>query len=97
MLSPDVRMVVDSGDETGGETRGRSHVIRELEGRLARHPDASLVRVHANGHPGLALRRPDGRVIGVAVIEGSESIRGLWISTAPRKLASWNRRRPQTD
>jgi hypothetical protein len=94
VLNPDVRMLIDTGDETGAELRGRARVIRVLGQRLARHPDASLHAVHVNGAPGLALRRHDGEVIGVLSIDATQSIDELWLSTAPRKLAHWNRRRP---
>lgn len=109
ILSPDVRMVVDSGDGTGGELRGRARVTRALEDLLMRHPDASLLTVHVNGGPGLALRRRDGRVVGVLGIEvgtgevgtdgvgAGDAIDRLWLSTAPGKLAHWNRRRPAVD
>jgi hypothetical protein len=96
VLNPDVRMVVDSGDETGGDLHGRAHVTRVLRERLATHPDASLEIVHVNGRNGVALRRHDGTVLGVLSIEGTEAIEALWLSTAPRKLAHWNRRRPDT-
>lgn len=96
LLNPDVRMVIDAGDETGAELRGRSGVIRVLRQRLATHPDASLDAVHVNGAPGLALRRHDGEVIGVLGITASESIDELWLSTAPRKLVHWNRRHPDS-
>lgn len=98
LLNPEVRLLIDTGDETGGEQRGRARVIRALSTRLARHPDASLLTVRANGGPGLALRRGDGEVVGVLAIgTGLDgSIVELWLSTAPRKLAHWNRRRPDT-
>ncbi|MDQ0894939.1 hypothetical protein [Agromyces ramosus] len=94
VLNPDVRLVVDSGDDTGGDLHGRAHVTRVLRERLARHPEASLHIVHVNGRSGVALRRHDGAVLGVLSIEGTETIEALWLSTAPRKLAHWNRRRP---
>lgn len=99
ILNPDVRMVVDSGDGTGGELRGRARVTRALEDLLMRHPDASLLTVHVNGGPGLALRRRDGWVVGVLGIEvgAGDAIDRLWLSTAPGKLAHWNRRRPAVD
>lgn len=96
VLNRGVRMVIDTGDETGAELRGRPRVIRVLRQRLATHPDASLHAVHVNGAPGLALRRHDGEVIGVLSIDGTESIDELWLSTAPGKLAHWNRRRPDS-
>ncbi|MDQ0574256.1 hypothetical protein [Agromyces albus] len=96
LLNPEVRLLVDTGDETGGEQRGRARVIRTLTTRLARHPDAALLTVRTNGGPGLALRRRDGEVVGVLGIgTGLDgSIVELWLSTATRKLAHWNRRRP---
>lgn len=96
VLNPEVRMVVDAGDESGAELRGRARVMGVLRQRLARHPDASLHTVHANGAPGLALRRHDGEVIGVLSIDASDVIDELWLSMAPRKLAHWNRRRPDS-
>lgn len=97
VLNPDVHMLIDAGDETGAELRGRARVIRVLRQRLATHPDASLQTVHVNGAPGLALRRHDGEVIGVLSIDATESIDELWLSTARGKLAHWNRRRPVVD
>lgn len=96
LLNSEVRLFVDTGDESGGELRGRVRVIRTLSTRLARHPDASLLTVHLNGGPGLALRRRGGEVVGVlgigTGIDGS--IVELWLSTATPKLAHWNGRRP---
>ena len=73
MLNPKARLLVDTGDETGGEVRGRARVIRVLSERLATHPDAALEAVHVNGGPGLALRRRDGEVIGVLCLEVERS------------------------
>jgi hypothetical protein len=98
VLNPDVRMVVDSADdETGGEASGRAKVIRVLHARLSEAPDAAIRPAHVNGTPGLVLRRPDDVVVGVLAIDGSESIEAIWLSTAPMKLAPWNRRRPVVD
>ncbi|MFF2371297.1 hypothetical protein [Agromyces sp. NPDC058110] len=110
VLSRDVRLVVDSGDETGGELRGRAVVARDLQGLVLRHPDAAWLPVHVNGAPGLALRRSDGEVVGVLAIEADDAGTGalvvggadaviarLWLSTAPAKLSGWNRRRPEID
>lgn len=102
LLAPDVAMVADTGDATGGELRGRARVIRSLLGLRMPHPDASLELVHVNGGPGLAMRRLDGCVVGVLVIDtdpgrepdGGHSIDRLWLTAAPGKLAHWNRRRP---
>ena len=44
---------------------GRARVIRVLRERLANRPDAAIEAVHVNGAPGLALRGPDGQVLGV--------------------------------
>ncbi|MGW9629611.1 hypothetical protein ACWGST_02840 [Agromyces sp. NPDC055520] len=96
-LHRDVCLIVDSGDESGGEVLGRAPVISALHGQLARHPDASLQTVHVNGRPGLALHRLNGEVVGVLSLDGTASIETLWLSTAPLKLARWNRRRPETD
>lgn len=90
-------MVVDTGDETGGEANGRAQVIRTLQARLSERPDAAILTAHVNGSPGLALRRPDDEVVGVLAIDGSEAIEVLWLSAAPSKLAPWNRRRPLVD
>jgi hypothetical protein len=99
-LNPDARMVVDAGDETGGELEGRAGVIRSLKELLTRHPDAALDDVHANGRPALALRRHGGEVVGVLAIDAdadagdNAAIHTLWLTTAHAKLAHWNRRRP---
>jgi hypothetical protein len=93
LLSTEARMVVDTGDDTGGELRGRARVMRALRERLATHPDASLHSVHVNGRTGLALYGVDGEVLGVLSIDGTDTIETLWLSTAPGKLAQWNRRR----
>ena len=97
LLSRDVRFVVDSGDETGCEVHGRAAVARELSRRMAMRPDAALHAAHVNGAPGLALRREDGEVVGVLALEGASKIERMWLSTAPAKLAAWNRRRPEID
>jgi hypothetical protein len=99
ILRPDVRLLVDAGDETGGQWRGRVRVGDILRTRLARHPTASLETVHVNGGPGLALRRDDGVVIGVLAIgvdpaRSDGEVGELWLSTAAAKLARWNRARP---
>ena len=71
VLNPDVRMVVDTGDHTGAELRGRAAVTHALTDLHTRHPDASLLTVHVNGGPGLALRRSNGRVVGVLAIDSA--------------------------
>jgi hypothetical protein len=97
LLQREVRLVVDSGDETGGELHGRVRVIRALGAQLTRFPDVSLLVVHVNGRPGVALRRPCGEVVGVLGLDGSSPIDTLWLSTSPQKLAHWNRRRPELE
>ncbi|MFE6256545.1 hypothetical protein [Agromyces sp. NPDC057865] len=96
LLDPDCSIVVDTGDPTGAELRGRAHVARALDDLRVRHPDAAFATVHVNGAPGLALRLHDGTVIGVLVVDAGAhgTIRELWLSAAPGKLAHWNRRRP---
>jgi hypothetical protein len=96
LIHPDCSIVVDTGDPAGGELRGRAHVARALDGLQAGHPDAAFSTVHVNGGPGLALRRHDGTIVGVLVVDvGPDgTIRELWLSAAPAKLAHWNRRRP---
>jgi hypothetical protein len=93
LIRPDAHLVVDTGDPTGGEQRGRSRVIRTLNQRLERHPDAALLRVSVNGRPGLAQHLPGGEVVAVLNLgldlEGA--IGELWMSAAPGKLAHWNR------
>ncbi|MBM7503690.1 hypothetical protein ACFPER_09410 [Agromyces aurantiacus] len=93
VLDPDIRMLVDSGDATGGERRGRAVVARVLVNRLAMLPDASLRAVHVNGRPGIAATRRDGEVVAVLGIETGwrGGITALWLSTAPDKLTGWNR------
>ncbi len=90
-------MVVDAGDETGGELEGRARVIRRLKELLTRHPDAALEAVHANGCPALALRRRSGEVVGVLAMDADAAAHSLWLTTAPAKLVNWNRRRPDLD
>jgi hypothetical protein len=96
-LHHDASMVVDSGDEGGGEMRGRVRVIRELRSHQLRHPDAAWFTVHVNGQAGLALRRLNGEVVGVLSIDGTTAIARLWLCSSPLKLAGWNRRRPEAD
>lgn len=91
-LTRDVSMVVDSGDETGGELHGRARVIRSLRDQLALHPDASFHTAHVNGRPGLTLRRLNGDVVGVLGVDGEGAIERLWLCTSAAKLRSWNRR-----
>ncbi|MFC5789012.1 hypothetical protein EDM22_00920 [Agromyces tardus] len=96
LLSDAVRMVVDTGDDTGGSEQGRASVIPALRTRRMRHPDASLEPVRVNGGPGLVLRRPGGEVVGVLCIgvEPDGSIGDVWLSSAPGKLTRWNRGEP---
>lgn len=97
VLKADVRLVVDAGDESSGELRGRAHVVRALRERLQTHPDVALQPVHVNGRIGLALCRHDGEVIGVLSIDGAASIDTLWLAIAPAKLAHWNHRPPDIE
>jgi ketosteroid isomerase-like protein len=99
ILSPDCSLFVDADDPTAEGVRGRARVTHALRTRLTTHPDASLRTVHVNGGPGLALRRGDGVIIGVLVlgVGDDDSVVELWLSTAPEKLAHWNRRRPETN
>ena len=99
VLNPDARLVVDAGDESGEEVRGRARVARSLFGLTTRHPDASFEVVHVNGCPGLALRRRTGEVVGVLALDlaPDDTIRELWLSSAPGKLVHWNRRRPDIE
>ncbi len=96
LLHPSAYLVVDAGDRTGGQARGRARVARVLVERLTGHPDASLETVDVNGEPGLALRRADGAVTAVLGLAADARGRatGLWLSTAPAKLTHWNRRPP---
>ncbi|TYL52931.1 hypothetical protein [Agromyces mariniharenae] len=96
LLDPDCRIVVDTGDPSGAELRGRVHVASALDDLRVRHPDAAFATVHVNGAPGLALRSHDGTVVGVLVVDlGRDgTIRELWLSAAPGKLVHWNARRP---
>jgi hypothetical protein len=96
LIHPDCSLVVDTGDPGGGELRGRAHVSRALDDLRVRHPDAAFATVHVNGGPGLALRHRDGTVVGVLVVDAGRdgTIRELWLSASPGKLAHWNRRRP---
>ncbi len=99
ILSPDCSLLVDAGDRAADGVRGRARVIRTLRARLTTHSDASLGTVHVNGDRGLALRRGDGEIIGVLVLGRGDdgSVVELWLSTAPSKLAHWNRRRLETN
>jgi len=97
LLNRNVRLVIDSGDEIGGETIGRARVILALAEQLRTRADASLHPVHVNGRPGVALFRRNGEVIGVLSLDDGEPIETLWLSTARRKLAAWNRGRPEID
>lgn len=122
LLHPSVHLVVDSGDRTGGEARGRARVVRELRERLTSRADASLEVADVNGEPGLALRHVDGDIVGVLGLalervadSGTQTgasaaraasgrgagghvaagrVTAIWLSTAPAKLAHWNRRPP---
>ena len=96
VLNADVSMVTDSGDEAGGEVRGRIGVIRAFHELRMRHPDALFSTVHVNGQAGLALRRPNGEVVGILSVDGATAITRLWLCTSAGKLASWNRRPPES-
>lgn len=96
LIDPDCSLVVDTGDAAGAEWRGRALVARALDDLRLGYPDAAFATVHVNGAPGLALRSIDGMVVGVLVVDVGRdgTIRDLWLSAAPGKLAHWNRRRP---
>lgn len=94
LLDPRVRLVVDTGDASGGEHHGRAAVTRALLAGLASATDASLESVRTNGGPGLALRDRDGVVRAVLGIGVADEIVELWLCAAPDKLTAWNRRRP---
>ena len=93
LLDSGVRLTIDAGDWTGGIRTGRDAVRRALAAFIARHRDAALHVVRVNGAPGLALRRPDGDVLGVVILRTGwrGAIVELWLTTAPDKLARWNR------
>lgn len=93
LLDSEVRLTIDAGGPSGGERTGRAAVTRALVAQMARHPDATLQAVHVNGAPGLAIRRPDGEATGLISIRTGwrGRIVELWITTAPAKLARWNR------
>jgi len=97
-LHRDVRLVVDTGDETGCAVRGRTSVMRELRRRLTSRADASVQASTVNGGPGLIVRGDDDVVVAaLAVDTGADTddvIDALWLSVAPAKLAHWNRRTP---
>lgn len=99
VLDPVARLVVDTGDATGGEVHGRASVIRSLLARLASRADAVLEPVRANGAPGIALRHADGVVLAVLGVDADPggTITRLWLSAAPAKLRHWNRPRPSRD
>ncbi|MGR0220133.1 hypothetical protein [Agromyces sp. ZXT2-6] len=93
LLDAEVRLTIDTGDPTGGRRIGRSQVVRALQAQIERQPDAALQVVHVNGAPGVAIRRPDGEVSGLISLRTGwrGSIVELWLTTAPVKLARWNR------
>jgi len=97
ILHRDACMITDSGDDAGGEQRGRARIIRAFQELQQRHPDASFRTAHVNGQPGFVLRRPDGRVVAVLSIEGTTAIVRLWLCTSPLKLAGWNHPRHAVD
>ncbi|GAA1824686.1 hypothetical protein [Agromyces salentinus] len=97
VLHHDVSLVADSGDDSGGELRGRARVIRAFHELQRRHPDASFRTAHVNGQPGLTFRRRTGQVVAVLGVDGRTAIVRLWLCTAPPKLAGWNRHRPEAD
>ncbi|MCP2032577.1 hypothetical protein L1277_002687 [Okibacterium sp. HSC-33S16] len=90
-----VRMVLDTGDETGGVIHGRSLCAARLQSFRHAYDGAFFVEVSVNGAPGLALRLCDGWDVGV--LTAGYSLTGqidrLWLSAAPRKLLPWNRQR----
>ncbi|MET4158223.1 hypothetical protein [Agromyces sp. PvR057] len=96
VLHREASMVIDSGDEAGGESHGRVGVITAFHELRMRHRDASFSTVHVNGRAGLALRRPNGEVVAVLSVDGTTVIAKLWLCTSLPKLASWNRRRPES-
>ncbi|WP_350347693.1 hypothetical protein ABIQ69_13765 [Agromyces sp. G08B096] len=101
LLTPQVHLVVDAGDATGVDVYGRAGVIPALMARLHPEPTTRLLRVHVNGAPGVAARRANGEIAAVLALGESSGegrpVAQLWLTTAPRKLAAWNRRRPEPD
>jgi hypothetical protein len=67
ILSPDVRLVVDSGDAGGRELTGRVRVSRALNELTIARTQVEVVSV--NGGPGLARRDARGEVVGVLGID----------------------------
>ncbi|WP_127792509.1 hypothetical protein [Agromyces sp. LHK192] len=92
LFTADARLIVDAGDPTGGEWRGRASVARILLDRLADRQDVVFDLVDVNGGPGVSLRGAGGRVIGVVAlgIDATGLVEAVWVTTAPRKLTSWN-------
>jgi hypothetical protein len=95
LLARDARMVVDTGDASGGVLSGRIHCARRLLALPASFPAAAFVVVDVNATLGLALRIPTG--LDVAVLSLTSDTDGLinrvWVSAAPHKLAFWNGQR----
>lgn len=92
LLAPDVRMVSDTGDATGGVSRGRMACSRRCLALKTWFQDAAFVTVDVNGGPGLALRSVasvDVAVLAVAVGD-SGLVDRVWLTAAPEKLIFWN-------
>jgi hypothetical protein len=95
LLALDARMVVDTGDASGGVLRGRVECAQRLLALAALFPAASFVTVQVNATPGLALRMPSGVDVGVLSVTSDPVglIDRLWLSASPHKLTFWNGQR----
>ncbi len=95
LLDSSVRMLVDTGDDSGGVMRGRPACTARLRAIREAHDSATFVEVSVNGAAGLALREHDGRDAAVLAIGSSANgeVDRLWLSASPHKLLFWNRQR----
>jgi hypothetical protein len=95
LFEDSVRMIVDTGDKTGGVIHGRTSCAARLRSFGSAHDDAFFVTVSVNGALGLALRRCDERDVGVLTVGYSPGgqVNRVWLSASPQKLLFWNRQR----
>lgn len=90
VLSRRVRLVLDSGDASGGVFEGRTRVADAMSGLCWSPPCHVVDTAEVNGRHGAVLRDAEGRVVGVLGLGArGRTITDIWATTAPDKIARW--------
>jgi RNA polymerase sigma-70 factor (ECF subfamily) len=92
LLSEDVILYSDGGGKARAPLRpiyGADKVVRFLIGVLSKEPPASIDLVRVNGGPAIVAYDPEGRPVGVVVLEISGGrIGAMYLVVNPEKLGS---------